>query len=127
MSTIIATTLSNGSVSVPTATVVNGSAKSWVNFNGSGTIAARDSFNFSSLTDNATGNYTVSITNAMADANYVVLLTAGNDTIGFMNIASQYFGNLNTTTTMQFLTAQGTDTNSADATRVYVAFLGDLA
>jgi hypothetical protein len=38
MSTIIATTLSNGSVSVPTATVVNGSAKAWVNFNGTGRL-----------------------------------------------------------------------------------------
>jgi hypothetical protein len=49
MSTIIATTLSNGSVSVPTATVVNGSVKAWVNLNGTGTIALRDSFNVSSL------------------------------------------------------------------------------
>ena len=70
MSTIIATTLSNGSVSVPTATVVNGSAKAWVNFNGTGTIAARDSFNVASLTDNGTGDYTVSFTSAMANSTY---------------------------------------------------------
>ena len=72
MSTIIATTLSNGSVSVPTATVVNGSAKAWVNFNGTGTIAARDSFNLSSLTDNGTGDYTVTITNAMGNTDYTL-------------------------------------------------------
>ena len=70
MSQIIATTLSNGSVSVPTATVVNGSAKAWVNFNGTGTIAARDSLNLSSLTDSGTGQYNVNFTNAFAATNY---------------------------------------------------------
>jgi hypothetical protein len=57
VSTIIATTLSNGSVSVPTATVVNGSAKAWVNLNGTGTIALRDSFNVSSERIKGYGHY----------------------------------------------------------------------
>ena len=70
MSTIIATTLSNGSVSVPTATVVNGSAKAWVNFNGTGTVAIREGFNVSSITDNGTGDYTVNFTTAQVDADY---------------------------------------------------------
>jgi hypothetical protein len=47
-----------------------GIAKAWVNFNGTGTIAARDSENVSSLTDNATGDYTVNITNSMANTSY---------------------------------------------------------
>ena len=79
MSTIIATTLSNGSVSVPTATVVNGSAKAWVNFNGTGTIAARDSENVSSLTDNGTGDYTVNFTGAFGAADYVFHVYTGTD------------------------------------------------
>ena len=70
MSTIIATTLSNGSVSVPTATVVNGSAKAWVNLNGTGTIALRDSFNVSSTTDLGVGQYRFSFSSAMLNANY---------------------------------------------------------
>jgi hypothetical protein len=45
-------------------------AKVWVNFNGTGTIAIRDSHNVSSLTDNSTGNYRVNFTNAMANTNY---------------------------------------------------------
>ena len=72
MSQLTVTTLSDGSVSVPTNTVVNGSAKAWVNFNGTGTIAARDSFNLSSLTDNATGYYSVNFTSAFATADYAV-------------------------------------------------------
>lgn len=47
-----------------------GAAKAWVNFNGTGTVAIRSSYNVSSITDNGTGNYTVNLTNAMSDANY---------------------------------------------------------
>ena len=48
----------------------SGLAKAWVNFNGTGTVAIRASFNVSSITDNGTGNYTVNFTTAMVDANY---------------------------------------------------------
>ena len=79
MSTIIATTLSNGSVSVPTATVVNGSAKAWMNLNGTGTIAIRDSFNVSSVTDNGSGAYTQNFTNALLNGNYSTSVTGTHD------------------------------------------------
>jgi len=74
MSTIKTTTLStlDGTATVPVNTVVNGSAKAWVNFNGTGTVAIRASFNVTSITDNGTGDYTVNFTTALADANYVV-------------------------------------------------------
>jgi len=49
----------------------SGLAKAWVNFNGTGTVAIRASFNVSSITDNGTGDYTVNFTTAMVDANYV--------------------------------------------------------
>ena len=51
--------------------------RAWVNFNGTGTVAIRDSFNVSSITDNGTGDYTINFTNAMLDANYVVSGSAG--------------------------------------------------
>ena len=44
--------------------------RAWVNFNGTGTVAIRASFNVSSITDNGTGDYTVNFTTAMPDANY---------------------------------------------------------
>lgn len=44
--------------------------RAWVNFNGTGTVAIRASFNVSSITDNGTGDYTVNFSTAMADANY---------------------------------------------------------
>jgi hypothetical protein len=68
--------------SVDTQYVVNGSAKAWVNFNGTGTIAARDSLNTSSLTDNGTGDYTVTISNALSNANYSFVGTCANTNNG---------------------------------------------
>jgi hypothetical protein len=45
-------------------------ARAFVNFNGTGTPAIRNSSNVSSITDNGTGDYTVNFTTAMPDANY---------------------------------------------------------
>jgi len=45
-------------------------ARAWVNFNGTGTVAIRDSFNVSSITDNGTGDYTVTFATAMSNTNY---------------------------------------------------------
>lgn len=46
--------------------------KGWVNFDGSGTVTINDQYNVSSVTDNATGDYTVNWTTAFANANYAV-------------------------------------------------------
>jgi hypothetical protein len=70
MSTIKTETLSTPSnATVPVDTVVNGTAKAWVNFNGT-TADIRRAFNVSTITDNAAGDYTVNFTTAMPDANY---------------------------------------------------------
>ena len=45
-------------------------AKAWVNFNGTGTVAIRASYNVSSITDNGVGDYTVNFTTALVDVNY---------------------------------------------------------
>jgi len=52
-----------------TTNLQQGLTKCWVLFNGTGTIASTDSFNVSGLTDNGTGNYTVSINNDMSVSN----------------------------------------------------------
>jgi hypothetical protein len=54
-------------------------AKAWVNFNGTGTVAIRGSGNVSSITDNGTGDYTVNYTVAMPDVNYCSLVTGTNN------------------------------------------------
>lgn len=69
MSTIKVDTIKN------TSNVEVYTAKAWVNFNGSGTVAIRASGNVSSITDNGTGNYTVNFTTAMPDVNYAPIAT----------------------------------------------------
>lgn len=75
MSTLNLATIQSNTALPPT--IQNSSAveigtfcRAWVNFNGTGTVAIRASFNVSSITDNGTGDYTVNFTTAMSDANY---------------------------------------------------------
>tara|TARA_S200002703_G_scaffold153904_1_gene155988 strand:- start:434 stop:850 length:417 start_codon:yes stop_codon:yes gene_type:complete len=53
-----------------TQSLQQGLAKAWANFNGTGTIAVRDSLNVSSLNDDGTGKYDVVLTSNMNNANY---------------------------------------------------------
>ena len=53
-----------------------GLAKAWIKFDGTGTVSITDSFNVSSITDNGTGDYSVTFQNNMTNANYVVLISA---------------------------------------------------
>ena len=70
-----------------TGTVLNdatvGVCRAWVNFNGTGTVAIRASFNVSSITDNGTGDYTANFTTAMTDASYSTLFMAPSADIDF--------------------------------------------
>ena len=70
-------TLSDGTNSTSATNCISGSAKAWVNFNGVTTATTRASYNVSSVTRNGTGDYTVNFTNALTDANYVVVSTGG--------------------------------------------------
>ena len=79
MSTLVAQTISNGTVSTSSANVIQGSAKAWVNFNGTnGSI--RSSYNVGSVTRNTTGDYTINFSNAMSDANYGYALSGKHTT-----------------------------------------------
>jgi len=71
-------TTSGGSSSTPEQ-IEQGRAKMWVNFDGTGTVAVRDSFNVSSVTDNGTGQYTINIDTDMANDDYAVVLGGPTD------------------------------------------------
>ena len=86
--------------------------QAWVNFNGTGTVAIRASYNVSSITDNGTGNYTVNFTNAMSDVNYAAVCAAGGNR--FCAAGSQ-------TTSSFTCTAQYGDLLLADALNVHVS------
>lgn len=52
--------------------------RAWVNFTGTGTAAIRASGGVSSITDNATSNYTVNFSVTMPDTNYAAQITGSN-------------------------------------------------
>ena len=56
---------------------IDGAAKAWVNFNGTGTVAIRDDLNVSSVTDHGTGVYGVNFTSNMSNANYCFNVSTG--------------------------------------------------
>jgi hypothetical protein len=65
-----------GTQSTAIENAINGSAKAWVNFNGTGTVAIRQGYNVSSLTDVRAGVYYVNFTNNMVDTNYAGVSTS---------------------------------------------------
>ena len=103
-----------------------GIAKAWVNFNGTGTIAARDSENVSSLTDNGTGDYTVNINNDMADGNYA-MASAGGGTAGNFNTSVSVGNFLAAPTGSAIRVVSLYGTSQSDCGQANVAILGDLA
>jgi len=131
-------TLTDASSNNSTAmsTINQGTAKAWLNFNGTGTIAARDSFNFSGLTDVSTGNYTVTMSSAMGNTNYSFSGGAAESSaLGgsrVINFGSNFdSGTLdpNFTTTAYSVNAFfcNSDGQEFDVTFIATQILGDLA
>ena len=95
----------------------SGLAKAWVNFNGTGTVAIRASYNVSSITDNGTGDYTVNFTTALVDANYAFSFGAGT---GNGRQAMLYNGTFNTTDSSSAKTTGSIRIAYADSTSVFM-------
>lgn len=67
----------------------NYKCRSWVNFNGTGTVAIRASGNVTSITDNGVGDYTVNFTTPIVDANYSFTGMVRNDPAAGTNANAQ--------------------------------------
>ena len=109
-----------------TTNLQQGLDKVFINFNGTGTIATRDSFNSSSIVDAGTGHYRVVFTNNMGNVNYTHILNC-NHTSSFNGM----FGGLDTgavanTSQSEFFTCSAHTTNN-DSRTVNATVLGDLA
>ena len=127
MSTIKVNNLQNasgGSNSTPEE-IQQGRAKAWVNFNGSGTVAIRDDYNISSVTDNGTGDYTINISNAMSNANYAYVFGAQYNS-NTREMVIQVKPNTQSTTAITLLTGYSyTSPGSADLSSICMTFFGD--
>ena len=76
MSLIKCNDIQNASGGIPTVKSQQLIPTAWVNFNGTGTVAIRDSENVSSITDSATGIYLINFITTMANTNYAVTATS---------------------------------------------------
>lgn len=107
-----------------TTNVVQGLLKGWIRFDGTGTIAIDDSFNYASIGDNGTGDYTATLSTAMGNVNYAPVAGAGDVDYG-AKIDLEHSAT-NTTTAMRLRTA-GTNSGTGDTDLVAIHIAGDLA
>lgn len=97
----------------------------WVNFNGTGTVAIRDSYNVSSITDNGSGTYDINFTSALGSANYS-LSSLGTHESGNSAPRNICFKEGNTRSTSAInITNEYYNGSLADAAHMDVTIFGD--
>jgi hypothetical protein len=129
---IVADTLEHSTAgSVTTDYVVEGSAKAWIKFNGSGTIATIDSFNISAIHDEGTGYFGNSFTNSFTtnDYNYGghCVPNTLNDYARIFSPSGASGGPDATTGRCNGRSMVTTDASTEDTARIGNSVLGDLA
>lgn len=98
-------------------------SKSWVHFNGTGTVAIGDSENTSSITDNGAGNYTQNFTTGFANTNFASLGT-GTDNVNSFQIGVSNYARTSGSTSMR-----GQSSNHGGYDSIFTSYVnyGDLA
>ena len=107
-----------------TTSLQQGLAKAWINFAGAGT-SINDSLGMSSLGDNATGKYTITMSSVMGNTNYSV--SFGIQEAGAQNNHATVLRSDVTITTTVFGVATYSSGVYQDVTLVYEKIHGDLA
>ena len=127
MSTLTISNLNDGTTTVPTTYVTNGSAKAWCNFNGNNTITIRDSLNVASLTDNGTANHDVNFTNHMATVGYHVSNSTSGNNADVWGFANPGYETSNINMRLKYVSANAAGTYTADRSTMTTGIQGDLA
>ena len=107
-----------------TTNLQQGLVKAWINLNGTGTIATRDSFNSASITDNGTGEYIDTFTNPMVNTTYSVSGESG--TLGANN-ENMFVCNFGRSTTGSRGSNMSDGGAAADRDLYCIMVAGDLA
>ena len=108
-----------------TTNLQQGLAKAFSSINGASTAATRGTFNMSSLNDTGTGQYTITITNPMANTNYTGHFSSGDHDDTADSFTRQFIHTLNTANISVFI-AQ-TAGSYYDTTYIGCTSHGDLA
>ena len=115
-----------GKTSGSTQDTMEGLGKVWVNFNGTGTIATRDSHNVSGLTDHSTGRYTIAYSSNMNNANYANVV--GQEFKDGGNYAHRMHNDPDTAqTTSNVKMMHRSEAAYADNEYLFTCVMGDLA
>jgi len=101
-------------------------AKAWVNFDGTGTVAIADSHNVSSITDVATGKFTIVMTNALGNTSYAPVGSSSGlpAVLDNMNVTMADEGN-RTTTQFKAYTRRSDNNTYGDTASVTIIVFGD--
>tara|TARA_B100000035_G_scaffold102089_1_gene86537 strand:+ start:347 stop:733 length:387 start_codon:yes stop_codon:yes gene_type:complete len=128
MSTFKVDTLQSTTGGVTTLTKQH-AAKAWINF-GTSSATIRDSFNHSSVTDNAVGDFSPVMTNAMGNTNYAQSASMSRATdadTDSINTNNSTGADVAPTTTTYRFGALRFGVGGVDVTYVNFAIHGDLA
>ena len=131
MSTLAVGTIKSVSSAPPVFQNTSGTEKGqlikiWINFDGSGTVSIRDSYNVSSLVDNGTGDYSVNFDDDMSNANYCLSGTAGYNSEYIANHLTGGGTSINYATDgCRFSTRHVYNNNVSDPDHVEVMVIGD--
>ena len=121
-------TIVAGAGNITTTNVQEGLAKCWVNFDGTASGAAsRDSLNVSAMTDNGTGDYTISINNDMANDDYCLVTTGGHDDASGTAHSFEAHTYATGSVTANLFQTSASSFAKADRNFVHATFHGDLA
>ena len=126
MSEIKANTISDAAGTGPINLYKQSAAKAWVNFNGTGTVAIRDSVNISSITDDGTGRYLTNFSTSFSAANYTFNANKGRSS-GDSGSVNLYSNSLTPTTSVAKFLVVDQAYNAQDEDYVSVTIHGDLA
>tara|TARA_R110001606_G_scaffold260139_1_gene407869 strand:- start:51 stop:527 length:477 start_codon:yes stop_codon:yes gene_type:complete len=97
-------------------------AKAWVNFNGTGTVAIRAAYNVSSITDIGTGQYTINFTTAMVDADYAANGSSVRETGIGTDINAQWQAYSMTAASFRIRTGAPTNNGNYDSPVTFLTF-----
>ena len=108
--------------------VAEGSAKSWINQDGTASgAAARDSFNIGSVTDNGSGSYTPAFTNNMGNANWSGQISANNGTTDVSGAHDYGFAIVHRATGTYRIDIENASNTQTDLSLTDTIIHGDLA
>tara|TARA_R110002073_G_scaffold299166_1_gene466072 strand:+ start:102 stop:500 length:399 start_codon:yes stop_codon:yes gene_type:complete len=132
MSLIKANDITNVAGGIPTVKSQQLIPTAWVNFNGTGTVAIRDSEGVSSIGDNGTGDYTINFSTNMPNTNYAVCGSCSNgDGDGVAGDDQSLFSNVKKTfapaTTSIRVGTRNVDANQKDMKYTSAIIMGGQA